>query len=168
MNWDSRACNCTNGTGCAPAVAGQVVNDTASAALVAAYPQIKTAVVGGVDICVPTNNTFENNRYCSSAAGSGRYLDENASVVAGWHSVARNNTEVTTCKSDDTGADMSGNAANPNFAQLIPYDPPQWPFAHLPAPFNHFQLCNQVLRPESDHSRGREHDRQWRHPLSQW
>ena len=63
MNWDSRACNCTNGTGCAPAVAGQVANDTASAALVAAYPQIKTAVVGGVDICVPTNNTFENNRY---------------------------------------------------------------------------------------------------------
>ena len=122
MNWDSRACNCTNGTGCAPAVAGQGVNDTASAALVAAYPQIKTAVVGGVDICVPTNNTFENNRYCSSA-GSGRYLDENASVVAGWHSVARNNTEVTTCKSDDTTVDMGDNAGNPNFAQLIPYDP---------------------------------------------
>ena len=141
MNWDSRACNCTNGTGCAPAVAGQVVNDTASAALVAAYPQIKTAVVGGVDICVPTNNTFENNRYCSSA-GSGRYLDENASVVAGWHSVARNNTEVTTCKSDDTTADMGDNAGNPNFAQLIPYDPTMAFCAPVRSLKTTVQLCN--------------------------
>ena len=167
MNWDSRACNCTNGTGCAPAVAGQVVNDTASAALVAAYPQIKTAVVGGVDICVPTNNTFENNRYCSSA-GSGRYLDENASVVAGWHSVARNNTEVTTCKSDDTTVDMGDNAGNPNFAQLIPYDPCNGLLRTCPLLLTIFSCATQVLRPESYHSRGREYDRQWRHPLSQW
>ena len=96
MNWDHAACQCTNGSGCAPAVAWELVNDPASAAFVAAYPQVKTAVLpahGGVDICQPAFNRFENNVYCKC----GRYLDENASVVEGWHSTVRNNTELSTC-----------------------------------------------------------------------
>ena len=97
MNWDSKSCDCTNGTGCEPAVAWELVNDPAFAAFVAAYPQVKTAVLpahGGVDVCMPANNTFENNVYCSSC---GRYMDENASVVEGWHSAVRNNTEQKGC-----------------------------------------------------------------------
>ena len=94
MNWDEGSCACTNGTGCEPAAAWELVRDPASAAFVAAYPEVKTAVLpahGGVDVCVPVGNRFEGNTYCKC----GKYLDENATTVAGWHSTARNNTEVT-------------------------------------------------------------------------
>ena len=60
---------------------------------VAAYPQIRTAVLGGQDICVPVNNVIENNRYCKVK----QYLDATAEQISGWHSTARNNSEVHTC-----------------------------------------------------------------------
>ena len=107
MNWDSgcntcavwtnsSSCACTNGTGCAPAVAWELVNDPASAALVAAYPLIKTAVLpahGGQDICVPVGNRFENNSYCKCK----QFLDVDVSTVESWKSVSRNNTELFDC-----------------------------------------------------------------------
>jgi hypothetical protein len=94
---NSSSCACTNGTGCAPAVAWALVNDPASAAFVAAFPEVKTAVLpahGGQDICVPVGNRFEDNTYCKCA----KYLDVDVSTVeVSWKSVARNNTEVFTC-----------------------------------------------------------------------
>jgi hypothetical protein len=83
--------------GCEPAVAWELVRDPAFAAFVAAYPAVRASVLpahGGVDVCKPRNNTFENNVYCSSC---GRYIDENVSVVAGWGSVVRNNTQRSHC-----------------------------------------------------------------------
>ncbi len=93
MGWEQKLCNCTNGSTCDPAVATAIVADPKSAGYVAAYPQIKTAVLGGTDICVPVNNVIENNVYCKCKT----YLDATPAAIASWHSVARNNTEVHTC-----------------------------------------------------------------------
>ena len=93
MGWEQSLCNCTNGSTCDPAVASSLVADPANAKYVAAYPQIKTAVLGGDNICVPVNNVIENNRYCKVK----QYLDATEAQIASWHSTARNNTEVHTC-----------------------------------------------------------------------
>eukprot|EP01052_Picozoa_sp_SAG31_P006617 SAG31_NODE_306_length_17979_cov_7.825447_4_plen_232_part_00 len=105
MNWDHAACQCTNGTGCAPAVAWKLVSDPAGAKFVAAYPQVKTAVLpahGGVEICKPAFNRFENNVYCRC----GRFLDMNVSAIQGYDSIVHNNTEAClerpAQKTDDT------------------------------------------------------------------
>lgn len=63
------------------------------ASYVAAYPQIKTSVLGGADICVPANNLIENNRYCKCK----KYIDATDAQITSWHSTARNNTEVHSC-----------------------------------------------------------------------
>ena len=68
----------------------------ANAAYVAAFPEIKTAVLpaeGGSHMCMPVNNTIENNRYCRCKV----YADVTSEQVEAWHSTMRNNTEVTTC-----------------------------------------------------------------------
>ena len=91
MGWEQSLCNCTNGSTCDPFVAKQIVDEWPD--FVAAYPQIRTAVLGGQDICVPVNNVIENNRYCKV----GQYLDATAEQISGWHSTARNNSEVHTC-----------------------------------------------------------------------
>ena len=88
---DRSLCNCTSGSTCDPFVAKQIVDEWPD--FVAAYPQIRTAVLGGQDICVPVNNVIENNRYCKV----GQYLDATAEQISGWHSTARNNSEVHTC-----------------------------------------------------------------------
>ena len=93
MNWEQSLCDCTTGPTCDPFVATQIVHDPDSARYVTAYPQIKTAVIGGEHICVPINNTIENNRYCKV----GKYIDANSFQILSWHSTARNNTEVFTC-----------------------------------------------------------------------
>ena len=71
MGWQNYGCNCTSPTSptsaCNPAAAWAVVNDPRNAAYVAAFPEVKTAVLpahGGVDICVPVYNRIEDNRYC--------------------------------------------------------------------------------------------------------
>jgi hypothetical protein len=93
MNWEQSLCNCTNGTTCDPAAASAIVASPASMAYVTAYPEIKTAVVGGEHLCVPVNNRIENNRYCKCQT----YLDATAAQILSWRSTARNNSEVHTC-----------------------------------------------------------------------
>ncbi len=48
---------------------------------------------GGSHMCMPVNNTIENNRYCRCKV----YADVTSEQVEAWHSTMRNNTEVTTC-----------------------------------------------------------------------
>ena len=91
MGWEQSLCNCTSGSTCDPFVAKQIVDEWPD--FVAAYPQIRTAVLGGQDICVPVNNVIENNRFCKV----GQYLDATAEQISGWRSTARNNSEVHTC-----------------------------------------------------------------------
>ena len=92
-DWEQSLCNCTNGTTCDPAISSAIVADPASAAYVAAYPDIKTSVVGGEHLCVPVNNLIENNRYCKCQT----YLDATEAQILSWRSKARNNSEVHTC-----------------------------------------------------------------------
>ena len=93
MSSEQNLCNCTNGSTCDPAVASSIVADPKSAAYVVAYPEIKTAVLGGKDICVPVNNLIENNTYCNTK----QYLDATDAQITSWKSIARNNIEVHTC-----------------------------------------------------------------------
>ena len=95
MGWEQSLCNCTNGSTCDPAIASSIVSDPTMRNYVAAFPQIKTAVLGGEDICVPVNNLIENNKYCNCK----QYIDATPAQIASWHSTARNNVEVHTCKS---------------------------------------------------------------------
>ena len=93
MGWEAKLCNCTSGPTCDPAVASAIVADPKSSRYVAAYPEIKTAVLGGENICVPVNNVIEDNVYCKCKT----YLDASAAAIASWHSIARNNTETHSC-----------------------------------------------------------------------
>ena len=68
MGWEQKLCNCTSGPTCDPWAATQIAKN---AKFVSAYPEIKTAVLGGDNICVPVNNLIENNRYCKCKT----YLD---------------------------------------------------------------------------------------------
>eukprot|EP01052_Picozoa_sp_SAG31_P016626 SAG31_NODE_1107_length_9877_cov_4.000102_10_plen_270_part_00 len=95
MGWEQMLCNCTNGSLCDPAVASSIVNDPRMSNYVAAYPQIKTAVLGGTHICVPVNNVIENNKFCNCK----KYIDATDAQITSWHSTVQNNVEVHTCKS---------------------------------------------------------------------
>jgi hypothetical protein len=94
MNWQNYGCNCTEGvTTCNPAAASALVSDPTSTAYVAAFPEIKTAILpadGGTHMCVPVNNVIENNRYCKCAT----FVDITGETAASWLSIIRNNTEV--------------------------------------------------------------------------
>jgi hypothetical protein len=93
MGWEQKLCNCTNGSTCDPAVASSIVSDPKMSNYVAAYPLVKTAVLGGEHICVPVNNVIENNRYCKCK----KYMDATDAQLSSWHSTARNNSEVHNC-----------------------------------------------------------------------
>ena len=100
MGWQNYGCNCTGPVSqtspCNPAAAWALVQNEANAAYVDAFPEIKTAVLpmeGGLHMCMPVNNTIENNRYCRCKV----YADVSSEQVEAWHSIMRNNTEVTTC-----------------------------------------------------------------------
>lgn len=96
MGWQNPSCNCTNGSTCNPAAAWAVVSNPKSAKYVAAFPEVKTAVLaahGGQHICVPVNNLVEDNRYCKCK----KYKDVTDMQIVEWRSVFRNNSEVYDC-----------------------------------------------------------------------
>jgi hypothetical protein len=94
MGWQNYGCNCSTGLStCNPAAASAIVKDPANEAYVAAFPEIKTAMLprdGGTHMCAPVNNIVENNRYCKCK----KYADITPETASGWFSVMRNNTEV--------------------------------------------------------------------------